>query len=206
LRNPISVLTGASSMLVNNWDELTEDERGEMLDSITTSSSRLSRLLADLLTSSRLESGAMELHIQPVELGPLLEHARTMTMRSFGSLELVVHCAPGLVVDADPDRLAQAIENLASNAARHGSGPIELCAVSSDDRVEIRVSDAGPGVADNVVPRLFERFATGRSPGGTGLGLFIVRELTRAHGGEVRYEPGDRPAFVITLPVGAVVR
>jgi PAS domain S-box-containing protein len=206
LRNPISVLTGASSMLVNNWDDLTDDERSGMLDSITTSSSRLSRLLSDLLTSSRLESGAMELHIQPVELLPLLEHVSVTTSRMFGGAELDVQCPPALVVDADPDRLAQAIENLTVNALRHGSGPVELSASSSDDRVEIRVSDAGPGVQDVVLPRLFERFATGRSPGGTGLGLFIVRELARAHGGDVRYEPGDRPAFTITLPVGAVVR
>jgi PAS domain S-box-containing protein len=206
LRNPISVLTGAGSMLVNNWDDLTEDERREMLDSITTSSSRLSRLLADLLTSSRLESGAMELHIQPVELAPLLEHVAATTARSFHGIDLTVHCPTGLVIDADPDRLAQALENLTNNAVRHGSGPVELSATSSDDRVEIRVSDAGAGVAENLLPRLFERFVTGRSPGGTGLGLFIVRELTRAHGGEVRYEAGDRPAFVITLPVGAVVR
>jgi signal transduction histidine kinase len=70
--------------------------------------------------------------------------------------------------------------------------------------VEIRVSDLGPGVAAEMQPRLFERFATGDSKGGTGLGLFIVRELARAQGGDASYEPRtqDQPAgaFVISLP------
>ena len=208
LRNPVSVLAGASTMLVNNWDALTPDERDEMLASITSSSARLNRLLTDLLTSSRLQSGAMELHVVPVELATLLRHVAATLARTVADADLIVNCPPDLMIDADPDRLAQAIENLALNALRHGAGPVELQASAADDGVEIRVSDAGSGVADALLPRLFERFATGRSPGGTGLGLFIVRELARAHGGDVRYEPGARPAFTITPPGrrgGAVV-
>lgn len=206
LRNPVSVVTGASSMLVNNWDELQPDERTELLNSITSSSARLSRLLSDLLTSSRLESGAMDLHIAQVEVAPLLHHVAAITCQSFDQLQVTVDCPADLVVDADPDRLAQAIENLAINAARHGAGPITLSACAGDDHIDIRVRDHGPGVPDELVPRLFERFAAGRSPGGTGLGLFIVRELVRAHGGAVRYEGGDRPTFLVRLPAGGVVR
>jgi PAS domain S-box-containing protein len=204
LRNPISVLAGASAMLVNSWDDLTPDERTEMFDSITTSSARLSRLLADLLTSSRLESGAMELHIAQVELAPLLERVASTTARSYPTADLKVECPPELMVEADPDRLAQAIENLALNGVRHGAGTVLLAAGATAGGVEITVSDAGQGVPAVLLPRLFERFVTGRRPGGTGLGLFIVSELVRAHGGEVRYVPGDRPAFVINLPAEAV--
>jgi PAS domain S-box-containing protein len=204
LRNPISVLAGASAMLVNSWNDLTPDERTEMLDSITSSSARLSRLLADLLTSSRLESGAMELHLQQVELAPLLERVGSTTARSYPTADLTVECPPELVIEADPDRLAQAVENLAINGVRHGIGTVLLTAAASAGNVEITVSDAGQGVPAVLLPRLFERFVTGRRPGGTGLGLFIVRELVRAHGGDVRYVPGERPAFVITLPVRAV--
>ncbi|HZZ96113.1 MAG TPA: PAS domain S-box protein [Jatrophihabitantaceae bacterium] len=204
LRNPISVLAGASAMLVNSWEDLTADERSEMFESITTSSARLSRLLADLLTSSRLESGAMELHLQPVTLAPLLERVASTTARSFPAAELKVECPPEIVLEADSDRLTQAIENLALNGVRHGSGTVLLAAGAWADRIEITVSDEGEGVPAVLLPRLFERFVTGRRPGGTGLGLFIVRELVRAHGGDVRYVPGDRPAFVITLPTRAV--
>jgi hypothetical protein len=200
LRNPVSVLTGASTILVNNWDDLTPDERAEMRESITSSSARLTRLLADLLTSSRLESGAVELHRQRVELCPLLEHVMTTTTRAYPTADLAVECPAGTVVDADSDRLSQAIENLALNGVRHGSGQVRLRGSRTAGGVEIAVSDAGPGVAEALLPRLFERFVTGRQPGGTGLGLFIVRELVMAHGGDVRYEPGERPAFVISVP------
>lgn len=206
LRNPVSVVTGASTMLVNNWDDLQADERAELLGSITSSSARLSRLLSELLTSARLESGAMDLHISQVEVAPLLHHVATITCQSFDHVRVNVDCPAELVVDADPDRLAQAIENLSINAARYGASPITLSARAADDHIDIRVRDHGPGVPDILVPRLFERFASGRSPGGTGLGLFIVRELARAHGGDVRYEPGDRPTFLVRLPVGGVVQ
>jgi signal transduction histidine kinase len=82
--------------------------------------------------------------------------------------------------------------------------PVHLTAERSGDTVERWVSDRGPGVAEAMRPRLFDRFATERSRSGTGLGLFIVRELARAQGGEAFYEPAspDRPAgaFVISLP------
>ena len=100
--------------------------------------------------------------------------------------------------------MAQAVENLVANALRHGVPPVRLSAAVAGDVVHLRVSDEGGGVAERVRPRLFERFATGAERGGTGLGLFIVRELARAHGGEAHYEPASpdvRPAFVITLPI-----
>ena len=105
--------------------------------------------------------------------------------------------------DADPDRLAQIVDNLVMNAVRHGAPPVQVQVQQRPGQVEISVSDGGSGVPDDIRPRLFERFATGPNPGGTGLGLFIVRELAGAHGGDVRYEPGARPAFVVTLPAVA---
>jgi PAS domain S-box-containing protein len=205
LRNPISVLTGAGGMLLQHWDDLTAEERSGLFDSMSSSSARLNRLLADLLTSSRLESRAMDLLIQPVDVSALLAQVVAMATSSFPDAELMLSCDSGLVVDGDPDRLAQAIENLVLNAIRHGSGPVRVQGVRSGRQVQIRVSDSGPGVSATVLPRLFERFATGRQPGGTGLGLFIVRELARAHGGDVRYEPGEEPTFVLSLPGAAAV-
>jgi signal transduction histidine kinase len=117
---------------------------------------------------------------------------------------VVVDVPSDLVVVADRDRLAQAVDNLLSNALSHGTPPVRVSARRGQDLVEIRVTDEGSGVTEAVRPRLFQRFATGRSKGGTGLGLFIVRELSRAHGGEAFYEaPSDDAsggAFVIQLP------
>ncbi|WP_396134735.1 sensor histidine kinase [Cellulomonas sp. ATA003] len=91
---------------------------------------------------------------------------------------------------ADRDRFAQAVDNLLGNALRHGAAPVRLCARADGETVVVRVTDSGAGVPAAMVPRLFDRFATGARRGGTGLGLFIVRELARAHGGEAWYEPG----------------
>ena len=100
---------------------------------------------------------------------------------------------------ADRERLFQIVENLLLNAARHGQPPVRLQAVADDDQVRIIVRDSGPGVAETVRPRLFERFVTGR-PGGSGLGLYIVRELARAQGGDATYDADDN-SFVVTLPL-----
>jgi signal transduction histidine kinase len=103
------------------------------------------------------------------------------------------------------DRLTQAVDNLITNAIRHGAPPVEVAAVTDGERVLIRVGDAGSGVPAALEGRLFERFASGTPRGGTGLGLFIVRELARAHGGDARYESDadGHPTFVIDLPRAA---
>ena len=113
---------------------------------------------------------------------------------------------PLVQVRGDQDRLAQALENLLTNALRHGRPPVEVSADHRRGRVLVRVVDHGPGVAPAMRPRLFQRFATGLTTGGTGLGLFIVRELARAHGGEACYqEPttGHPGGFVLELPTAS---
>ena len=103
-----------------------------------------------------------------------------------------------LHVRADADRLAQMVENLITNALRYGAAPVEITAESDGPTVAIVVRDAGPGIPEEMRARLFERFATS-SQGGTGLGLYIVRELAHAQGGDASYRAEDA-AFVITLP------
>ena len=94
-------------------------------------------------------------------------------------------------MSGDRDRLAQALDNLVANALRHGAAPVTMTARGRRaTRSRSGSSDAGDGVAPAMRDRLFERFATGRGRGGTGLGLFIVRELARAQGGDAVYESG----------------
>ncbi len=100
---------------------------------------------------------------------------------------------------ADRERLFQIVENLLLNAARHGAPPVRIRAVAADDGVRIIVRDSGAGVPETVRPRLFERFVMG-SPGGSGLGLYIVRELARAQGGDASYDADDN-SFVVALPL-----
>ena len=205
LRTPIGVLGGSADTLSRHLDELTADERTELVSAMTNSASRLRRLLADLLTVSRLEASALEIRTETVRVDDVLGQAVAVARRSHPDAEIVTHVPAALAVTADRDRLAQALENLLDNAVRHGAPPVHVAAkAGGTGTVEIRVHDAGPGVPAPVRSRLFSRFATGAAPGGTGLGLFIVRELVRAQGGDTTYEPGppESPAgtFVIRLP------
>jgi hypothetical protein len=145
------------------------------------------------------------MRLETVRVGDVLDRAIAVVRRSHPDVEIVARVPAGLAVSADGDRLAQALENLLGNAVRHGASPLRVVATATEDgAVEIRVHDSGPGVAAEMRPRLFSRFVTGASTGGTGLGLFIVRELARAQGGEATYEPGpaESPggAFMIRLP------
>lgn len=204
LRSPLGVLAGSADILAKHVAELTDEERADITGAISTSSARLRRLLADLLTASRLQSSALHLDRAPVDLRSLVEAVAVATRSTYPMSEVVVDDdLPDATLVADRDRLAQVLENLAGNAARHGASPIRLGASVTPTHVQVRVVDSGTGVPEDVRARLFDRFATGRA-GGTGLGLYIARQLARAHGGDTRYEPPtpDRPAgaFVLELP------
>jgi PAS domain S-box-containing protein len=208
LRTPIGVLSGSADLLAQHWSRLTDEERDGLLEAMTTGTTRLRRLLDDLLTASRLQASALEMRPEMVPVRDVVREAVTTARRTHPEAEIVLDVPPGITVNADRDRLAQALDNLLDNALHHGAPPVQVGAASGPGEVRIRVSDHGPGVSSAMQPRLFDRFATGRHRGGTGLGLFIVRELARAQGGDVFYEPASEGtsagAFVIVLPDGSV--
>ena len=205
LRTPVGVLSGAAGLLAEHWPTLTQDERAELFESMASSALRLRRMLDELLTASRLQSGAIEFRLAPTPLAAVLSAAVARAQGSNPGAQIALSTPPpALLVRVDTDRFAQAVDNLINNAIRHGVPPVHVTAIETGERVEIRVSDAGRGVPFHLREQLFQRFATGEDASGTGLGLFIVRELARAHGGEATYElpaPG-RPSgtFVISLP------
>jgi len=203
LRTPIGVLGGSAETLSRHWADLTDEERSELFDAMASSTGRLRRLLADLLTASRLQASGLSMQTAPVRIDDVVADAVTTARSAYPDAELNVGGDTGVVVAGDRDRLAQALDNLLTNALLHGVPPVTVDVAATDSRVEIRVSDRGEGVTPAMQARLFDRFATGSS-GGTGLGLFIVRELARAHGGEASYDPGPPDgsgrAFVISLP------
>ncbi len=204
LRTPVGVLAGTAEMLAEHGGDLDEDERRELLEGMTSSAARLRRLLTDLLTASRLQASALELEVEDVDVADLVAVAADAARRTRPDAVVEASAEPGLLVRGDRDRLAQAVDNLIANALRHGTPPVRVTTRATGahgETVEIEIRDAGPGVREEMRDRLFDRFATGWSGGGTGLGLYIVRQLARSHDGEATYRPDPGGgAFVIRLP------
>ena len=192
-------------MLAAHGADLDDEQRDELLAGMTSSAARLRRLLADLLTASRLQGSGLQLELRPVDAAELAAASAASAQRTEPDVDVSVDAPPGLMVLADFDRLAQALDNLVGNALRHGAPPVRIVVRAVGDTVEITVRDAGDGVPEEMRERLFDRFATGQVRGGTGLGLYIVRQLARAHDGDATYRPpdpasGEVGGFVLTLP------
>jgi PAS domain S-box-containing protein len=202
LRSPTASVSAAASMLRNRSAELDEHARGELLDALFTGTNRIRRLVEDILLASQLEERALRYTTSPVDVADAVIGA-IRTLPDGPSIE--VRVPPGCTVLADAMRLGQVLTNLLANAATYGAPPISVEVAGDDGDPVIRVIDAGAGVPEDLVRRLFTPFT--RGPGkpdrGTGLGLFIVRELARGMGGDAWYErQGGRTAFAVRLPSG----
>ena len=202
LHSPITAMTGAADILMEHWDDLDATERSETLRNLIRSGSRLGRLLDDLLTTSRLEAGSIPFNLENVDVATVVAETVGAMVDISAAVEVAV--PEHLAVRADPTRVVQILSNLLSNASKYGGRPITVRARENGGMVEIRVHDSGPGIAAELQPRLFEKFARGqgRRDRGTGLGLFIVRALARGQGGDAWYEgeAAGGPCFAFALP------
>jgi signal transduction histidine kinase len=190
LRTPLTSVLGFARTLLGHWDRLPDQERREQIALIEEQAGRLSRLVDELLTMSRIDAGAVEVRSVEVDL----DDAIRRTVAAFGDRASDVEVAEttGARVVTDPDHLQQILTNYVANALRHGAPPVRVTAQQQDGWVEILVEDHGRGVPRTFVPRLFQKFAQPPgTQGGTGLGLSIVRGLARAQGGDVWYEPAE---------------
>jgi PAS domain S-box-containing protein len=202
LQSPVSAITGAADILLEYWDKLDAEERRDTLGHITRGGMRIRRLLSDLLTASRLDAGAFELRTERVEVDAAVKEA--IAEVAGGDRDVQVVGEPHIAVLADRSRLVQILTNLLTNAGKYGQPPVVVEVERQGGEVEVRVLDHGTGVREELVPRLFEKFARGAGGGGrgTGLGLFIVRELARLQGGQASYAPAadGGSCFRVTLP------
>jgi signal transduction histidine kinase len=175
-------------------------------------SERLTRLVEELLDLSRLESGAVTLVLEPVRIGPLVRQvAREMQEARGPSVSFQNDVSADLLpVQADRERLHQVLFNLLDNAFRFtpAGGSVSVTGVCVDGSCEVTVDDTGPGIPDEHLPFVFERFyrvdrSRSRGDGGTGIGLTIARSVVEAHGGRIwaerRQEGGS--SFHFVLPV-----
>jgi signal transduction histidine kinase len=217
LKTPITVLQLVLERLqrgAKREASLTGAQLVERLEPALRQVRRLGVLVQNLLDVSRARNNHFELECERFELGALLrevcerfsEHARQA-----GSVLAVEDCPP-VEVHWDRMRVEQALTNLITNAIKYGAGgPISVRAEVHDGAVSLRVEDRGPGVAEESRERIFnpfERAATGHRVESLGLGLYIVREIARAHGGTVGLtgREGGGSCFTLRLPLEAVTR
>ena len=213
LRTPLSMIKGyAETLLHGAKDDPVVAER--FLHTIEKHADRLTYLIEDLLTISRLESGQIVMNIQPVDLRPLVDEVLAdLQLRAGEKQAHLQNLIPGdLMVQADGDRLRQVFFNLVDNAIKYGriGGTVRITARRPESgTIEIGVRDDGPGIPADGLQRIFERFyrvdrARSREQGGTGLGLAIVKHIIQVHGGEVwaASEPGQGASLCFTLPPG----
>lgn len=202
LQTPVAPIAGFASTLVSQWDELSDDRRREYVHAIDRQAKRLSRLVNDLLTTSRIEAGRVDVRAKAVSLGSIV--AEALVEVGAGPSDIRLSGLEDVRALADPDLVQRIVVNYVGNALKYGEPPFAIEARQAGEWVELRMRDAGGGIAAEFVPRLFGKFAreTGASVPGTGLGLFVVRGLARAQGGDAWYE-SNHPrgsCFAVRLP------
>jgi len=216
LRTPLNVILGWTRMLLA--DHLSPSARLHALRLIDRNAQAQAQLVNDLVDMSRMTTGKLKLELEPLPAAPALEAAlesvRPAAQAKNLTLRTAWHSLSASVV-ADPTRLQQVLWNLLSNAVKFtpDGGTISVSAEEAKGRVRIEVTDTGIGIDPAFLPHVFDRFrqadsGTTRSQGGLGLGLAIVRDLVRLHGGDVDVHSegiGHGSTFAVTLPASPEV-
>ncbi|MCK9824064.1 PAS domain-containing sensor histidine kinase [Nocardioides cavernae] len=204
LRSPLTGVKGFVQALLNRWDKLTDDQRKLMLTTVNADADRLARLIAELLDVARIDTGRLQLY-------PRESSAEVLVRRVVDSIEAGTARDISLDVEddlpevfADPDKFTQVVTNLVENAVRHGQGQVavRLAAFPELPGVRITVDDEGEGIPVDMRRRVFTKFWTTGESGGSGLGMYIVGGLSRAHGGRVTIEdaPGGGARVMVDWP------
>lgn len=196
VRSPLTTIQGVLELVAEDTDLPGHLE--PLVAAATRQASRLSTLASTLLDLERIDGGKLILDWQDVDMEELSQQVAEL----LGSTDVTREVESGLTIRADPMRLQQMMINLGTNAQRHGEPPVVIGTRSLDAEVEIFVRDHGAGVPVADRPQLFQRLnRTGDNPESVGLGLWIVRLLAQAHGGDAVHRTADPGSeFVITLP------
>lgn len=212
LRTPLTSIHGYSLLLLDQ-EGLLPQTRAH-LSVISRNTERLQRLVDDLLHTAQVDEDGLHVERRDTDIGQVVRdavQAAEPAARTHG-VSLSVDAPSGLVVKVDPQRIAQVVDNLVSNAVKYtpAGGDVTVAVVLDGSRLEIAVSDTGVGIDAADRDRLFTRFfrarvASEREIQGVGLGLNITRSIVEGHGGriEVESEPGQGSTFRVRLPVGA---
>jgi signal transduction histidine kinase len=208
LRTPVAGVLGFLQTTMDHWEAMTDTERFNAVRRSASNARRLQGLTRDVLDSQAVETGRMSYAMSDADLCEEVlvaaEAARALYPRLDVDARLEVDAAR---VQVDVDRIQQVLTNLVDNAAKASppEGRIEVRLWQEGQRFAVSVADQGPGLAPELVDRIFDKFVRGQEAGvtGTGLGLYISRQIVRAHGGDIRAEAGPEGGarFVFELPV-----
>jgi len=213
LLSPLGFIKGYATTLLREDTTWDEPVRREFLLIIDEETDRLRELIDNLMDSSRLQAGTLKMIYQPLRLDGFLKDIVDRSISRHDNLQ-VLFCPeiPEVKLTADPIRLTQVFDNLLNNASKYAPGSqvaIKLC--QEEGCAHIIVQDNGPGIAQEHLDHIFKRFyraptkETGKS--GTGLGLFICRQIVSAHGGQISVESklGEGTTFHILLPLKQII-
>jgi two-component system, OmpR family, sensor kinase len=209
LMTPLTAMRGYIETLGMAELQIDPATRQRYMGIVADETHRLEQIIGDLLDLARLEGGGITLRRERVDLAALFDrvaarHERELRERHITLARRVDPAAAH--VPGDPDRLEQVLQNLAANALRHTpeAGTIELTAEPAGNRVRITMRDSGPGIADEHLAQIFDRFfksdASRKAAGGSGLGLSIVKAIVERHGGTIGARNAGGAVFEILLP------
>jgi signal transduction histidine kinase len=212
LNTPLGFIKGYTTTLLREdtkWDDQT---RQDFLTIIDEEADRLGELIDNLLDSSRLQSGAMGMDFQEFDLIGMIYDASNRQAARYSDLDIQVHSDYNeMIIQADPNRLSQVIDNLVSNTSKYAPNCLLVISLAySKGQVEITLMDTGPGISPQHLEHLFKRFyrVPERSAGvrGSGLGLFICERIVTAHQGKITVESeiNKGTTFKILLPITQV--
>lgn len=188
----------------------TENRRADIEDANVAlrGLSQAKTLISDLLDVARLDEGVFKIETEPVDMVALVREAGSVLTSV--EHEVVVKASAPVVVAADPARIRQCVDNLLTNAIGHSPKGGSISVFITQEQSEttawgcVEVVDEGPGIPDDLLPHIFDRFLTGRArEGGVGLGLYIAKRIAAVHGGDVRADryPGKGARFTLRIPL-----
>jgi signal transduction histidine kinase len=211
LRTPMAAVYGAARTLLRSDLDFRADQARELLEMIATQAMRLTQITEELLFTARLDRGTVHFEHELIDLADLARATiAALTPQLPPDCPVNVEIDPDLPpARGDRDRVQQVLVNLLDNAVKYGRPPLAISLETRTSVVCIAVADSGPGVPHVEQERIFDKFYRGdpqltRAPSGTGLGLYIARELTERMGGrlDVRSEPDTGATFIVQLPRG----
>ncbi|WP_157682740.1 sensor histidine kinase [Nocardioides scoriae] len=206
LRAPLTVINGCAEVALDSWPELDDSSRRTFMGKVQTAGLSLEEMLEETLTLSAIDADGLLPEPTSARLDRLVHDVLGALGHPLEDLELQLD---PVVAFADRQQVRHVLTNLVTNAAKYGAPPYAISTRALERHVELVVEDAGPGVPVDFAPRLFDRYARSDEARrgdqrGTGLGLYLVQELSRANDGTTRYEQraGGGSRFVVSLPMG----